>query len=190
MGDLFTPEIGIFAAILDHEGKILLRKRVLSEEKKSSVSGKNVKNEWELPGGGVEDLEMLNAGDERGLLESLQREVGEEMNMCIVDIALPLQTFPVVIAKEISPGKIARDIALLVIVKPNNWGVYQGGIRGETAWVDVKQLNKLAKGSAKGKLVSGFGKRMHRMALMALLHSANRDCRLEAKATLKRIYSN
>lgn len=183
----FIPTIGVFAGILNkHDGGLLLRRRTLPEENKSLISGKSVKRDWELPGGIVEQKEMFDAGNEQGLIEALQREVKEELGLEI-DLRLPLQTFPVVLAKELSPGKVANDIALLIIVQPKEW---EGVPQGETMWVAPRALNALAaKKPLGGRLISGWGKRMHRMALIALAHSSTIDYRQEAMRTLKEIYS-
>jgi 8-oxo-dGTP pyrophosphatase MutT (NUDIX family) len=181
----FVPTIGVFAGILNKEGELLLRRRTLPEEKKSEIAGKTVERDWELPGGIVEQEEMLFAVNEQGLIVALKREVKEELGLKI-KLSLPLETFPVVLAKEIS-GRIVNDIALLIIVKPEQW---EGEPKGEIEWVSALRLNHIAKyGLYGGKLVSGWGKRMHRMALIALTRSPNEDSRRRAKETLKEIYS-
>lgn len=182
----FTPTIGVFAGILNRQGWLLVRKRSLPEEKESLISGKTVESKWELPGGEVEMTEMLAAGNEQGLINALKREIEEETGLEIT-LSLPTPMFPVVIAKEISPERIARDIALLIIVQLDQW---KGEPEGEIGWVYSQAVNTLAKGSPEGQLVSGFGKRMHRMALIALSHSPNGNCRLKAQNTLKKIYSS
>lgn len=180
----FIPTIGVFAGILNQHGRLLLRKRTLSEEKKSQISDKVKGGEWELPGGTVEDEEMILAGNENGLVQALKREIREEIGFEI-SISLPLRTFPVVIAKELTPGKITRDVALLVIVESNEIirKVSEAPF-GECLWSNTSMVNELAKGNDVGKLVSGWGKRMHRMSLIALLYSGKPDFSSEAQKTL------
>lgn len=183
MKEKFVPTIGVFAGILSREGGLLLRRRTLPEEKKSLISGGTVEREWELPGGIVEQGEMLLAGNEQGLIEALKREIREELGLTI-EVSVPLQTFPVVLSKEIS-GKINNDIALLIIIHPNQW---KGVPTGETMWVAPRALNALAKNPAGNRLLSGWGKRMHRMCLIALSYSPNKEFRLEAQETLRKVY--
>lgn len=184
MGEKFIPIIGVFAGILNEDGELLLRRRTLPEEQRSEISGKTVKRDWELPGGAVEESEMLCAGNEEGLSWALKREVKEELGLEI-KLSLPLQTFPVVLSKEIA-GKIVNDIALLIVVKPDQW---EGEPKGEIEWVSALGLNHIARyGLYGGKLVSGWGKRMHRMALIALFHSSNPKYQSKAQATLATIY--
>jgi len=181
----FVPTVGVFAGILNQDGGLLLRRRTLPEEEKSLISGKTIKRDWELPGGIAEQEEMLVASNERGLISALKREVREELGLEI-DVSLPLQTFPVVLAKELAPGKVANDIAMLIIVQPERWKGVPGG---ETMWVTPPVLEALAKKPAGEQLLSGWGKRMHRMSLIALSYSPNEDFRRQAQETLEKIYS-
>ena len=185
MREKFITAIGVFAAILNYEGGLLIRRRTLPEEEKSLISGKIIKGDWELPGGIVEEEEMLVAGNEKGLIKALKREVKEELGLEI-DISLPLQMFPVVLVKDPFPGKVTNDIAMLIIIQPNWW---KGIPKGKTMWVVPKVLEELTKKPAGEQLVSGWGKRMHRMSLIALSHSPDEDFRREAKETLEKIYS-
>ncbi len=185
MKEKFTPTIGVFAGILHEDGELLLRRRSLPEEDKSLISGKTVKKEWELPGGGVEMAEMLAAGNEQGLINALKREVKEELELEI-DISLPFETFPVVLSKEIS-GKIVNDIALLVIVEPEQWN---GKPKGDIKWVTPMILEILVEKAPGERLLSGRGKRMHRMALIAFINGPHARWRKQAKEALQEIYSS
>ena len=186
MGEKFISTAGVFAGIFNEDGKLLLRRRTLPEEKKSLISDKTVKRDWELPGGIVEQEEMLAAGDERGLVNALKREIKEELGLEI-DISIPLTTFPVVLSKEIS-GKIVNDIALLVVVGPKQW---KGKPKGEITWVHFWKLKKLAENPPGEQLLSGWGKRMCRMALIALLSHYSQPLMSDRRAreALAEIYS-
>ena len=65
----------------------------------------------------------------------------------------------------------------------------EGMPKGETMWVGPLVLEELTKKPAGEQLLSGRGKRMHRMALIALTYSPNEDFRQQAQETLEKIYS-
>lgn len=185
MVEKFVSTVGVFAGILNHEGKVLLRRRVLPEEEKSLISGKTIKGDWELPGGIVEQKEMIAAGNEKGLVEVLKREVKEGLDLEI-NIPLPLEVFPVVLAKETLPGRFTNDVAMLIVVRPDQW---KGVPKGEIMWADPKALEELTKKPTGEQLVSGWGKRMHRMVLIAISKGAGYYEVIETKKTLEKIYS-
>jgi len=184
MVEKFISTVGVFAGILNVDGKLLLRRRTLPEEEKSLISDKTVKRDWELPGGIVEQEEMLAASDEKGLIEALKREIKEELGLEI-ELFLPLQVFPVVLAKEIS-GRITSDIAFLIVVQHGQWS---GEPTGKIRWVDPWDLKELAENPPGEQLLSGWGKRMCRMALIALKHSPVLMFSTKARKLLAEIYS-
>lgn len=167
MVEKFKAVIGAFAGILHEDGKVLVKRRTLPGEEKSLIVPEKVYGDWELPGGIVEQEEMLAAGNERGLIEAAKRETKEELGLEInPSLASPI--IPVVLAKEFPGERIVNDIAFVVPIQPDQW---TGKPKGEVAWVDPSGLQDLAKRPKGEQLLSGWGKRMCRMALHALCYS-------------------
>lgn len=177
----FVCTIGVFAGILREDGRLLLRKRILPEEKKS-ITGKEAKRDWELPGGAVEGTEAFTIGHEGVFIEALKREVKEELGL---EIELPLMSamYPAVFVKRL-PDREIKDAAFVMIVQPSQW---QGQPRGIVTWVSPDELRELAERKPGNRLISGWGKRMCRMALMVLSHSPNEEFAKRAIEYLKEI---
>ncbi len=184
-----TPTIGVFAGILTVNGKLLLRRRVESD---SIVPGKSFKGNWELPGGGVMKEETFEATNETVIPKALAREVKEKAGLEI-EMTSMLAMYPAILAKEYTKKEVV-DFAFVVIIQPDQW---RGQLKGETMWVSPGELYKLArkfepadrKTGKDGKgIVSGYGKRMHRMALMSFSHSPNEGYSFEARDALVAIH--
>lgn len=153
--------VGVYAGILRlSDGKLLLRRRT---EIPSIIPGKSFKGNWELPGGGVMETEKVPYCH---LTNELKREVEEETGISIE--VNPMPPMYSVLFK----GPEGYDLALVTPIKTS-----LEPTKGETIWVSTEELNKLArefepadkKTGKDGKgIVSGFGKRMHCMALKAL----------------------
>jgi len=177
--------IGVFAGIIferatgsNEQGKLLLRRRV---EENSTIPGKSFKGCWELAGGGV--LKTVNMPYSH-LVSQLKKEVNEEVGIPITVDPMP-PMYPVFFGKT-------KDLAMVTpvetSVKPT---------KGETIWVSLDELNQLARefeqpdkrtGKDGRGIVSGYGKRMHCMALKALCFSPVYGS--EAKKTLVEIQKN
>lgn len=150
--------IGVFAGIINPSGKILLRRRL----EESSITGESFKGCWELPGGGV----LLQDGMPYDhLVRELEREVKEEVGIQI-ELQFMSPMYPVFFGE-------AQDLALVAPFVTDQ----KPTTKGETRWVSLEQLNDLAKaytppdketGKEGRGIVSGYGKRMHCMALKAL----------------------
>jgi 8-oxo-dGTP pyrophosphatase MutT (NUDIX family) len=146
--------IGIFAGIMNEENKLLLRRRTAI----SSIIGKSFKGCQELPGGGVKlsgDMAYCY------LVDELEREVEEEVGIEIDLDPMPAM-YPVFFGKTL-------DLALIVPVRVSAKPTKEG-----TKWVTLDELNNEAKGYKPANkktaedgqgIVSGWGKRMHCMAL-------------------------
>jgi len=174
--------IGIFAGIINEEGKLLLRRRV---EENSIIPGKSFKGCWELPGGGV--LKTTADMPYSHLVNQLKKEVNEEIGIPITVDPMP-PMYPVFFGKK-------EDLAMVTFVETSP--SFLKPIKGETMWVSLDELNQLAwefeqpdkKTGKDGKgIVSGYGKRMHCMALKALCFSSVYGW--EAKKTLEEIQKN
>lgn len=177
-GKRITPTIGVFGGILSLKtGKLLLRKR----QKPESSPGN-----WELPGGAAEESDKVPY---HYLTKELLREIGEEVGMDD-SLGIHIDAMPPMYAL-LFKGPNGFDLAMVTFIP-----TWDGPTKGETKWVDVKELNTLAREyqsadkekDIEGKgLVSGWGKRMHCMALQALCESNNPNIVTEARNTLSEI---
>jgi len=124
-----STTVGVFAGILDQTtGKLLLRRRV---EEDSIIPGKSFKSNWELPGGGVMDMEKISYNH---LLNELAREVDEEVGISVsVDPMAPLYAV-------LFKGPVGCDLAMVTPVMTSS-----SPTKGETIWVSPEELEKLAK---------------------------------------------
>ncbi|MDO8633363.1 MAG: NUDIX domain-containing protein [Candidatus Wildermuthbacteria bacterium] len=155
--------------------KLLVRRRVREL---------TFRGNWDLPGGGVEEVGESNYDHlvAEGFRE-LEEEVGIEISV------IPGYAYSMYAA--FLKGQKANDLALVIPCVS-----YDYPTRGETRWVSVEELNALArefvpldeakKQEARG-LVSGWGKRMHRLALSAFTSMSSGPYISEAVRTLHRI---
>jgi len=148
-----TPKIGLFGGFFDDNGRLFVKKRREDE----SLPG-----DWDLPGGAVEADVNSTAIDERIISEELLREIKEETGMEFP----PLQRMPAMYPAVIKGG--------------NDWafGIILGAApfpptKGHWRFVSPSELEELANRPIGDRLVSGYGKRMHRLCLRML---ASRDC--------------
>jgi len=165
-------KIGLFAGIFDEDGKLLLRRR--KREKPNFPCP--YEGDWELPGGKIEEENIWRAKDERIIGEELVREVREETGL-IIQVPFMSQMYPAV---YINKERNVVDFAFLIPIGV----VKERPIIGENIYVSPRELKELSKRPEGERLVSGWGKRMCRMALMALCHSSNPRYREEAKKML------
>lgn len=138
---------------------------------------------WELPGRGIRETDAEEVSYDY-LLEELQREVQKRVG---IDIPVnPMSAMYPVFLK----GQSGYDLAMVAPVVKK---MRVGNKENERIFVSTKELNRLAmefapadKKDGKG-LLSGWGKRMHRMALKALSFSPHMVYAVEAKKTLEEI---
>jgi len=168
--------VGVFAGIFNESGRLLLRRR---EEGNSIISSESNLGEWELPGGTVEEENVLKTASEESIGKELAREVEEETGL-LIEVALMPAMFPAV---YVNKEKKMIDIAFMIPV-----GVVEDRpTKSKTIYVSPKELRRLDGRSKNDRIVSGWGKRMCRMALMALCHSPSRQYRKEARKMLSEI---
>ena len=151
--NVIRPKIGLFAGIFNEEGKLLLKRR----PKNISLPG-----DWDLPGGGVDTERAMQALDERIIGQELTREVEEETGIKIPRLPSMPAMFPAVI-------KGGGDWAFVILI-----GVLkERPTKGEWRYVSPEELRQLSEGPEGNRLVSGPGKRMHRLCLRIFtsLHS-------------------
>lgn len=192
----FSLTVGVFVGILNEEGKLLLQRRI---EKDSIIAGKSFFGDYELPGGGLNEegykrlfygavleavpsletclmYEMYGTAPElkaltkeKVILEALKRRVFEEEGIIILLEGLEFRDVYQAVLIQREARKI--DIALCVPVRWGKWSCHGAGSGREIKWVNVEELNDLTRKPKGEQLVSGFGKRMHRMALWALFYA-------------------
>jgi len=173
---LFT--VGVFAGIIDPtRSKILLRRRT---ETGSIIPGQSFKGNWELPGGAVEQAENF---DYEYLGTTLFGKIFDKTGIRI-PIDFPQRFVPF-------PFKTARgfDLALVTSV------VMKVDFSDDNlAWASLADLNQMAREFVPAQtepatdgvgLLSGWGKRMHCMALTCFLERIHLDeLHEEASSTL------
>lgn len=164
---VIQPKIGVFAGIFDDDGKLYVKQRGTDE----SLPG-----EWDLPGGGVEQ-EDCQVGNERALGEALLREIEEETGMKFPALPQMPSMYPALLGD--------KDLALAIIIGKTN----QKPTRGNGRFLSLVELEALANAPEGNRLVSGYGKRMHRLCLriFASRDSPNQDYRGDAGAVLSTI---
>lgn len=183
--------VGVYAGILNNGGKLLLRRRT---EIESIIPGKSFKGNWELPGGGIMETKEESIPYNYAVKE-LKREVEEEVGVGISIGKMP-PFYPVMFR-----GPAGYDLAVVTPVQQEQISNLIAGqvipaIKGDSTFVSTEELNELArefvsadkKNGIDGKgLVSGYGKRMHCMALRVLSESRNADYSRQAVRTLVEI---
>lgn len=175
--------LGVYAGIFNKEGKLLLRRR---EEKGSIIPGKSFYGDWELPGGGVEEIgeKPVPPVTERYLARELCREVQEEIGMAI-EIATIAPLYP-----TFFQGPNGCDLAVVIpVIPPLGRVISQKSERGEIIYVSPQELRDLADRPKGEQLLSGWGKRMCRMALLALRYSKRPAYAKQAEEMLQEIWT-
>lgn len=173
--------IGVFAGLLTSTGKIRLQRRI---EKDSIIPGKTFEGDYELPGGRVEEKDLKKALTLGVLEKELILRVGNDLGISIITYPNP----PLYLAKYEDPAKGICDWAFMMPVPPSPayWDENAPTTR-TTVDVSPAELYELAQQSKGQQLLSGWGKRMCRMALGALLNSENSAYRLSAEKYLNEI---
>lgn len=177
--------MGVYAGIMNPEedGKLLLRRRV---EEHSIIPGKSFKGNWELPGGAV-----LESPDDsifyNHYLADLLKNVKERTGISLNPTVLP--PMHLVMLK----GAAGYDLAAVAI----SFSIEEPSVK-DTIYVSPEELAQLANefvaadpktGKDGVGLLSGYGKRMHCMALTALCQGPNREYVKEAVEMLGEITS-
>jgi len=157
--------VGVFAGLLTNKGKVRLQRRI---EKGSIIPGKTYEGDYELPGGRVEEKNLLKALTLEVLGKELIREVEEELGVVIKHHPNP----PLYLAIYEDAEKGICDWAFMIPVPsgPAYWDE-SSPTKRTVIDVDPEELRKLADEPKGHQLLSGWGKRMCRMSLGALLQS-------------------
>lgn len=169
MSSNLRPTIGLYAGIFNIKGQILLVK----------INCGEYISQWNLPGGTVELKNIKKPIDERFLLYELFREIKEETGL---EIFRTLNNSKILWPTLLKDG---TDLAIPILI---------GTIKatppiGETQYASIEDIQTLAKGTGKTRLLGGYGGRTHRMILRILSHSSNRKCRQEANNILRNLFT-
>lgn len=175
----------IYAGFLHPKsGKVSVARRKKPE---SIIPGVSFRGNWELIGGAImaTDKEKISYNY---YLDELCRLIKVKAGIVITLQGLPMMYS--VLRKGPDGYDEASVIPIVQDVKPTI---------GETQWVSPQELLDLAKefepadesiGKPGKGLLSGYGKRMHCMALTTLSHSPNYKYKVEALAMLREITVN
>ncbi len=127
----------------------------------------------------MEEENIWKGKDERVIGRELAREVREETGLSIKVPFMPVMYPAVCIGRE----RKTIDFAFILPVGI----VRERPAKGENIYVAPKELKELARRPEGKRVVSGWGKRMCRMALVAICHSPNPQYQQEAKKMLLEI---
>ena len=141
------PTIGVFAGIFNHKGEILVKRREQDES---------------LPGGAVEAEICEKASSEIIIRHELAREIFEETGL---EISNKIQIMPAMYPVVLPSKDWAFGIIIGVVDDDPSIGEYE--------FISPQKLEELAVRPIGNRLVSGSGKRMHRLTLRMF---ASRDC--------------
>jgi hypothetical protein len=177
-----TTVRSIYAGILHPKsGKIVLTRRT---KPTSIIPGVSFRGNWELIGGAVMATNKKSVPYNYYLSE-LRRLIEEKTGIVMVVQGLPMMYS--VLFKGVAGYDEASVVPIVRDIEPTI---------GEIYWVSPQELRVLAdefepadedKGKSGKGLLSGYGKRMHCMALAALSHSPNYNFKIEAMRILQEI---
>lgn len=150
---VLQPTIGVFAGIFNAAGQVL-GKRI--------ATGKFA-GEIDLPGGGVDAQRASEALDERIIFAELIREVREELGF---DLGTPTSAWKIHLPAVLKGG---GDWAIPVSIRP----VFGFLAPSNSFFLSPADVETFARGPEGNRILSGWGKRMHRMFLRLLCDSPN-----------------
>lgn len=160
--------VGVFIGITDkNSGKLLLFRR----EDKSSLFGVDYSGKWELPGGSVRHEDKIDYDE---LTAQLQKRVDEKLG-----IKIQFDDSPLLWRSLTVKTNYGFDIAMITCLSAN-----VTPSKGDYAWVSFKDIQEIV---LNDHIIGGYGKRQHKMALMALSESCNPKYKLEAVKALKKL---
>lgn len=174
-----SPTISVYAAMFfpyskksEDSGKLILHRRP------DNVS---FARDWELLGGGISAEANARADDERVIGKELIRIISEKTSFAW---EIEIEHMPPMHSAVIKGGS---DWAFVVSVETNKIGRSIWGMADFTL-VSPQELSELAKGMEGNRLLSGYGKRMHRLSLAAFRYSPVKGYKKEAGKMLKEIH--
>lgn len=175
-----SPTISVYAAMFfpdstkfkKDSGKLVLHRR---------PAGVSFAGDWELLGGGINGAANSQSSNERIIGQELNRIISEKISF---SFEIEIEHMPPMHAAVLKGGS---DWAFVVPVITDSLGI---AIFGMTNFMLVSpgELLTLANGPEGNRLLSGYGKRMHRLALAAFIYSSNEDYIKEAREMRKEIH--
>lgn len=175
-----SPTISVYAAMFFPDsakfksdcGKLILHRR---------PAGVSFPGDLELPGGGISAEANEQADDERIIGKELNHIISEKIKF---SFEIEIEHMPPMHAAVLKGGS---DWAFVVPVITNSLSVAIFGMTN-IMLVSPQELLALANGPEGNRLLSGYGKRMHRLALAAFKYSPNKGYAEEAKKMHKKIH--
>lgn len=177
-----SPTISVYAAMFFPDstkfkedcGKLVLHRR---------PTGVSFAGDWELLGGGISGIANAQTNDERIIGKELNRIILEKISF---SVEIEIEYMPPMHAAVLKGGS---DWAFVVPVITNSIGIAIFGMTN-LMLVSPGELLALANGPEGNRLLSGYGKRMHRLALAAFIYSSNEEYKKEAREMRKEIHDS
>ena len=174
--------IGVNNGFLTKDGRLLLQLRT-TESWMGKLLKKSYKGQWELNDGG---FEVENIEEELTLPFLKEKAIENARKKLGINVTIPEDPHMYLTVYE-NKDKGILDWAIMFPIPPKYWELPKKLLRN-IMLVDVDGLNDLANRSeGKGSLVSGWGKRQHRMGLGALYCSLHAFTSHDAFKDLYRI---
>ena len=172
--------IGVNNGFLTEDGRLLLQIRT-----KNSWIGKILEKSyeglWELNGGLVKEEGISKVLTLPVLARQSVKNAEEKLGIRMEFPGNPITYFTSYENKE----KGIVDWAFTFMIRPGYWDMGETSFLRDVMLVNVNDLNDVANlPEGKGQLVSGYGKRQHRMGLGVLSQSSNYQDRILARKTL------
>lgn len=174
--------IGVNNGFLTAEGKLLLQIRT-TQSWMGVVLDKSYEGQWELNDGGTQGKDISEILTLPVLKAQAIKNAEKKLGISMTVPENPVMYLAIYENKE----KGIIDWAIMFPIPPDYWQMPTQLLR-DVMLVGVKGINDLAnRPEGKGQLVSGFGKRQHRMGLCTLWHSPDLNESLAAFETLNQI---
>lgn len=149
---VLQPTIGVFGGIFDAAGSVLAKQ----------IETGRYAGDWDAPGGGVDAARASKIPNERMLFSELVRHVEEEVGIPLK----PTVDWPILAPAILDGG---GDWAFPIVVGT----VTVNPTKGTTRFLSLDDLENLVQEPKGAQILSGRGKRMHRIFLRFLTRSPN-----------------
>lgn len=172
--------IGVNNGFLTEDGRLLLQIRT-TESWMGKILEKSYEGLWELNGGLVKEEDLLKALTLPILGRQTVKNAEEKLGIRMEFPGNPITYLTVYENKE----RGIVDWAFMFVIRPGYWDTGETSFLRDVMLVGVEGLNRIANlPEGKGQLISGYGKRQHRMGLAALSQSSDSEERIVAQKTL------
>jgi len=162
---VLQPTIGVFGGLFDTQGRVLAKQ----------IETGTFAGEWDAPGGGIDAQMASQAPDEQILFQELVRHIEDEVGIYLI----PYLEWRILTPAVLRGG---GDWAFPVVVD----GVEEP-TKGITQFLSPEELEELARGPEGSRILSGWGKRMHRIFLRLLQYSPNAAYREQAARSFEEV---